>query len=74
MNGNYNYCNNIFLHRVEKNKLLDAIATRRNVRNQQQRRRRSSDDTTNNESAVQGMKESDGAHGVVFLLFLPRSN
>jgi hypothetical protein len=57
----------IFLHRVEKNKLLDAIATRRNARNHQQRRR-SSDDTTNNESAVQGMKESDGAHGVVFFL------
>jgi hypothetical protein len=34
MNANYNYCNNIFLHRVEKNKLLDAIATRRNARNQ----------------------------------------
>jgi ribosomal protein L44E len=73
MNGNYNYCNNFFLHRVEKNKLLDAIATRRNSRNHQ-RRRASLGDTTNNDSAVQGMKESGGAHGVMFFTFLPRSN
>jgi hypothetical protein len=73
MNGNYNYCNNIFLHRIEKNKILGCNCHKKKL-TQPPAAKKKLGDTTNNDSAVQGMKESGGAHGVVFLTFLPRSN